>query len=241
MSSPKGDAYRVSVAIAFILHSPFRSSPLSIILLDDLPHTPSERLNRLLLAYLRLVTADSKMPSRYDWSNAPLHILRTQHPDMGVRLLAIHVAAVQRGWSELQRMEMEREWVGNVDDVDAPVGYEMEVVRQEVGGFQLRTKMVDGWLIPIFEAERISSCELFRQVHHRLAADDQCKQRPHIYRSIPAFANSLGLICAHGLLSLRTRYCSAAPYLPQHPLTILSMSQLRPPNLHFDISLLISS
>jgi midasin len=120
---------------------------------------PAERLHPLLLAYLRLLTADPHIAGRSDWPNGSLHVLRTQHPDMGVRLLAIQILAVQRGWSEEKRMQMEKDWIGDMVEVDAVVMYGYEVVKLDIG-FELRAKSVDGWMLPVLESRRIAKREL---------------------------------------------------------------------------------
>ncbi len=144
---------------AFIAISPFRSSPLSAIAEEDLASTPSHRLHLYLLAYLRLITADPLIAKRNDWPSAPLHLLRTQHPDRGVRLLAIQILAVQREWSEVERLEMEKEWVGEVDEVTVEVSYGDEVVKLSTNGYEVRKVMVSGWIIPVLEARRATDRE----------------------------------------------------------------------------------
>jgi hypothetical protein len=59
-------------------------------------------------------------------------------------------------------MELEREWVGEVGQVDAEIHYGMEIVKC-AAGCELKERMVDGWLLPIHEARRERDCE-FSQV-----------------------------------------------------------------------------
>jgi midasin len=147
-----------SVALAFIHVSPFRSSPLAT-LPADLSSISAERLQRLLLAYLRLLTADPALSQRNDWPVAPLHVIRTEHPDLAARLLAVQVLAKHRGWSEEKRTTMEREWVGDVSKVDVPIDFGMEVHLLQADGFELRRKAVDGWMLPVLESRRIADRE----------------------------------------------------------------------------------
>ncbi|WVF69714.1 hypothetical protein IAT40_004493 [Kwoniella sp. CBS 6097] len=140
---------------AFILKSPFRSSPLAVISQADLSSTPPDRIHPLLLSYLRLISADPAIATRNSWSITPLHQLRTEHPDPGVRLLAIQILAKQRGWSEVKRMSMEREWIGEVDKVDAGIKYGWEVTNLATRGFETTRVMADGWMLPILEDQRV--------------------------------------------------------------------------------------
>jgi len=76
-----------------------------------------------------------------------------------VRLLAIQILSKQRGWSEVKRMQMEKEWVGEVKDVRAEVSFGWEVVKLPAGGHEVRRIMVSGWMIPVFEARRATNRE----------------------------------------------------------------------------------
>ncbi|WWC68040.1 uncharacterized protein I206_101959 [Kwoniella pini CBS 10737] len=144
-----------TVISTFILKSPFASSPISALADGDILQTPIERLHALLLSQLRLLSADPDIARRSNWPLEPLHLLRTEHVDRGVRLLAIQVIAKQRSWSEEKRISMEREWVGEVDKVDANIAYNVEVIRLPEGGFDLKKVIADGWMLPILEHQRI--------------------------------------------------------------------------------------
>ncbi|WVQ69350.1 uncharacterized protein L199_007567 [Kwoniella botswanensis] len=146
-----------SLIHTFIVQSPFRTSPISTIPLAEIQTAPVERLHSLLLSQLRLITADPRIATRDDWPLSTLHTLRMEHPDRGVRLLAIQILAKQRGWSEEKRMKMEKEWVGEVDKVDANIAYGSEIVKLPGGGYQVRKIVVDGWMLPIKEAQRIGN------------------------------------------------------------------------------------
>lgn len=136
---------------AFLHKSPFVSSPLST--LPDPPSADTERTQRLLLAYWRLLTADPRLADRLDWPTAPLHALRTQHADAGVRLLAVHVLAKMRGWSEARRAEMEVASVGPVG-TDAPI-----CVGHRIENGQVLPAVVDGWMLPVLESRRVRGYE----------------------------------------------------------------------------------
>ncbi|KAK8847475.1 hypothetical protein IAR55_005333 [Kwoniella newhampshirensis] len=144
-----------SLITAFILKSPFKSSPLSVIPQDQLQTAAPERLHLLLLSYLRLLIADPHIASRHQWPVAPIHSLRTKHVDPGVRLLAIQVLSKQRGLSEDVRIQMEKECVGEVDKVNADITYRSELVTAPSGAMEIRRTRVDGWMLPVLEAHRI--------------------------------------------------------------------------------------
>ncbi|WVQ75947.1 hypothetical protein IAR50_005582 [Cryptococcus sp. DSM 104548] len=144
-----------SLIYAFILQSPFRTSPLSHLDQQNLKAAPASQLHSLLLAYIRLIVVDPLIASRNNWSIIPLHALRTEHPDAGVRLLAVQVLSKRQKWSETKRTEMELAHVGAVETTDVKIlfGHAVNVLSQ--GGFEIREVVVDGWLMPIIEAERI--------------------------------------------------------------------------------------
>ncbi|WWD21566.1 hypothetical protein CI109_106052 [Kwoniella shandongensis] len=155
-----------SLITAFILKSPFLSSPLSVVPHDQLETASPERLHLLLLSYLRLLIAGPHIASRHQWPVAPLHALRTKHADRGVRLLAIQVLSKQRGLSEETRMQMEKECVGEVDKVNAEILYGFELAKLPSSEMQIRQVRIDGWMLPLLEARRI---ETARQVIHDYA------------------------------------------------------------------------
>ena len=55
-------------------------------------------------------------------------------------------------------MQMERESVGNVEAVDAPVNFGWNIVKDESGSIQVQRRIVDGWLLPLRESQRIQQC-----------------------------------------------------------------------------------
>ena len=160
-----------SFIATFITNSPFKTSPLSTVPIDQLPSLDANRLHTLLLAYLRLLTADPHIATRNNWPLEPLHILRTNHCDNGVRLLAVQVLSRQRGWSEVRRIEMESKCVGKVDEVDAQICYGEELVVKQSGGCQVNAKMADGWLLPLLEAQRIEKCKSIGYIGSAAFAD----------------------------------------------------------------------
>lgn len=142
-----------SLIYNFLLQSPYRQTPL----VGLAGETESKRIHSLLLAYLRLLNADPRLAERLRWSASPLYRLR-QHPDAGVRLLAVQVLSKQQSLSEARRMELEAEWVGRVDEVDAQVLYGHEAVLAD-GALAVKEVWVDGWLLPVHEARRLENCQ----------------------------------------------------------------------------------
>lgn len=66
---------------------------------------------------------------------------------------------MQRPWSESKRLQMEREFVGDVTTIDAEVLFGHEIVKSEGGSAEVRRIMVDGWLLPIMESRRLQKGE----------------------------------------------------------------------------------
>lgn len=62
----------------------------------------------------------------------------------------------------MKRMEVEKQWIGDVETIDAEVLFGSEIVLQPEGGFEVRKVVVDGWMLPLLEARRSAACELFR-------------------------------------------------------------------------------
>lgn len=143
-----------AVINAIITSSPFNKFPLALLHPDQILETLPTRLHRLLLAYWRLLAADDRIAARNDWPSIPLHRLRKAHPDLGVRLLAIHCLAKQKKWSEEKRRKALRTAVGT-ESVDVIVEFGFELASSSSGGFEVRARTVDGWLLPLLEAKRI--------------------------------------------------------------------------------------
>jgi midasin len=63
-------------------------------------------------------------------------------------MLAIQCYAGQISMSEQERVKLEKEYVGDIDDVDCPIEWEVDVAGQK--------KEVDGWLLSVSEQQRVS-------------------------------------------------------------------------------------
>ena len=110
--------------------------------------TPPSRLHRVLLAYYRILMANPELPSWLDWPLEPLsRIFRTPHSDFGVRYLAIRCYAIQSGMSEIEREKLETAIIGSMVHVECPLEFGLDR--------HGRTNVIDGWLLPVIETQRI--------------------------------------------------------------------------------------
>ena len=238
-----------SLINAFLVIYPFRGSLLSSVNPAELSQSDPSRLQSLLVAYIRLLTADPLIASRNQWPLEPLHQLRAQHPDSGVRLLVVQALALQRGWSEKKRMQVERECVGAVGDVDAPVTFGWEVIAAESGALDAKEVVADGWLLPLLEAKRIQACEhaSFSNLRRAHVVDevDHCIEtleasRPALHLGAATLPSRLVTI-ADSLL-LRATTSLSAPSI-RHVSTAASSSALGDllPRLQLGVPTLITS
>lgn len=145
-----------------VLNTPtFKEGPLAFITTTPSPLSlEAPRLQRLLLAYYRILRANRELPNFLIWPLSPLSIIVwTPHLDNGVRLLAIRCYALQSGMGEAEREALEREILGEPCGVDCQVEY-----GQSVNGSK---KEVDGWIIPVIELNRIKDTreEIGQQQH----------------------------------------------------------------------------
>lgn len=135
-------------------------SPLSLVDADNVSSVAPERLHQLMVAYLRLVVADSNISSRLAWSTGPLRRIVQVHPDAGVRLLAVMCLARQLRWGEAKREKMEFQWVGDVQVTEARIAWAYRVARfADRPGFEVQAVVVDGWILPVLESQRPAQCE----------------------------------------------------------------------------------
>ena len=125
------------------------SGPLSTIFMSVSPDTaPPSRLHRVLLAYYRILMANPELPSWLDWPLEPLsRIFWTPHPDLGVRYLAVRCYAMQSGMSEAEREKLETTLIGSMARVECPLEFGLDR--------HGRTNVIDGWLLPVIETQRI--------------------------------------------------------------------------------------
>lgn len=106
-------------------------------------------LQRVLLAYYRLLQANRTLPRTLGWPLAPLaQLISTPHPDKGVVSLAIRCYALHTGMMEGERVKLEQKAVGDVKDVDCPMQFGVNLDGS--------VRIIDGWVLPILEVERVS-------------------------------------------------------------------------------------
>ncbi|KAJ3507966.1 hypothetical protein NLJ89_g6013 [Agrocybe chaxingu] len=182
------------------------------------------RLQRILLAYYRILSANRQLPDHLQWSLAPLSkLIWTPQLDNGVRLLAIQCYALQSGMGEVERNKMEQDVLGESCGVECQLNYGQDREGAE--------KMVDGWVLPVVELRRIQEqrkeivtnpIDYFSEETHQasnLGAEDLC----------PFIAN------VHGVLLLRSSPISL-PNLTLIP-TPSSIRVLRQLALHLSLRL----
>ena len=237
-----------SVIYAFLKISPFISSPLSGLSHQDLLNAEAYRLHDLLIAYNRLLVADRSIASRNSWPLDVLHLLRLQHSDAGVRLLAVQALSKQRDWSETKRMQIERESVGPIDEFDAPIAFGWDVRRLDNGNFEVSRKIADGWLFPLLDAERLKDCECTAGENRMSLTSDSISDlslddgSETAIKVSPADISSSAVAVADTLL---LRYAAPAPSNPSfvHVATGASSLALRSiaPQLQLGLPLLITS
>ena len=135
---------------AFLRHPNRREGPLSYIKqVEDVTQLDADILHRQLLAYYRILQANRSLPEQLVWPITPLsRLIHTPHPDTGVRFLAIRCMTLQMGMMEGRRLELEKEIIGDVKDVDCPIGYGVNLDGSVV--------VMDGWVMPAIEEKRIA-------------------------------------------------------------------------------------
>ncbi|KAJ7029287.1 midasin nuclear AAA ATPase [Mycena alexandri] len=107
-----------------------------------------QRLQRLLLAYYRILQANRELPRHLLWSLSPLStLIWTPGLDNAVRLLAIRCYSLQSGMGEGERETLERSTLGELCAVDCPIEYGCDMDGS--------VKQMDGWVLPVFEVQRI--------------------------------------------------------------------------------------
>ncbi|KAI0270022.1 midasin [Gloeopeniophorella convolvens] len=198
-----------------------RAGPLSLIP-DSTPLAiiPSSSLHRILLAYYRLLQANPDLPNQLDWPLEPLsRLFWAPHPDVGVRYLAIRCYALQSGMSEMEREQLENAVVGSMAEVNCPLEHGMDP--------QGRVNVIDGWLLPVIEAQRI------HDARNAIATDTQEFPTSQGIQSsdLSSFVTSV-----HGVLMHRRPGPSMTPDTPLVP-TNAAIGSLRSLALHISLRL----
>ncbi|KAI0769070.1 midasin [Trametes elegans] len=120
-----------------------------LLLLQNIQTVDAPSLQRVLLAYYRLLQANRTLPRALHWSLTPLaRLIWAPHSDKGVLFLAIQCYAFQAGMIEAERVKLEKRLLGESKDVDCPIWFGVNLdgsVRQ-----------IDGWVLAALETERVS-------------------------------------------------------------------------------------
>lgn len=126
-----------------------KDGPLTIVPTSSpLANADAPLLHRLLLAYYRILKATDNTARDLSWDFSLLHqLFFAPHLDMGVRWLAIRCYVLQCGIGENVMEELERKALGEPGVCDCNISYGVDVSGT--------SQVVDGWLLPIIEAERI--------------------------------------------------------------------------------------
>ncbi|KAI1794980.1 midasin [Ganoderma leucocontextum] len=177
-----------------ILRSPgFEAGPLPFFTASErIESIPPYPLQRVLLAYYRLLQANRALPRHLGWSLTPLsQIIWGPHPDNGVRFLALRCYALQAGMMEGERVSMEKEVLGEVSNVDCPIAFGVNLD----GTLQ----QVSGWIMPVVELERIAQGRYQLLEPHDFYIHDNDSSEPiHPAELSPLVVN------IHGVLMLRS-------------------------------------
>ncbi|KAL1950443.1 hypothetical protein VTO73DRAFT_5567 [Trametes versicolor] len=173
-------------------------------------------LQRILLAYYRLLQANRTLPRTLGWPLAPLaQLISTPHPDKGVVSLAIRCYALHAGMMEGERVKLEQKAVGDVKDVDCPMQFGVNLDGS--------VRIIDGWVLPILEVERVSRARDALADVQDYYSNDQNNSIEPIH---PAELSSL-VVNIHGVLMLRSSLPRDIPsHLIDTPTTVQALRQI---------------
>ncbi|KAF8309082.1 P-loop containing nucleoside triphosphate hydrolase protein [Clavulina sp. PMI_390] len=125
--------------------------PLVFLLDANIAELAARPLQRLLVAYHRLLVIDERFPERKFWSPTPLNrLIHTPHPDPGVRVLAILCFSLQVGQHEKARETAYWDHVGEPGVLDAPI----DMGERLVDDVAVPTTG-DAWVIQFIESRRL--------------------------------------------------------------------------------------
>lgn len=107
-------------------------------------------IQRVLLAYYRILRATPTLPKSLNWDlSLLLKLCTTPRLDRGTRWLVIRCYALQSKMSESIRLQMEQEALGQNGAEDCTVIYGEDITGT--------VKEADGWILPVLEVNRIQS------------------------------------------------------------------------------------
>lgn len=149
----EAEIFPCSILSAFLLKTYNKISPLALGMAEgSFDPISMSRLQKLLLAYYRILQTNRPLPHDLCWALNPLaELFLSPHTNTGVKLLSIRCYAIQSGMSELSREKLEKQVLGERAEVDCQIGYCEDVngIRQEV----------DGWLLPLLEIKRVTDAK----------------------------------------------------------------------------------
>ncbi|KIL67963.1 hypothetical protein M378DRAFT_992686 [Amanita muscaria Koide BX008] len=126
----------------------FLDGPLGFIK-EDIVDIETSRLHSLLLAYFRILQVNREIPEMFSWPLMPLStIIWSENIDNAAKLLAIRCYAMQSCMGEAERERFERQVFGEPFGPDCLLEYGTNLNGEK--------PLVDGWLLPVIERERIS-------------------------------------------------------------------------------------
>ncbi|KAF7309703.1 Midasin [Mycena indigotica] len=125
------------------------NGPLTFVLdFEDPSVIDHTRLQRLLLAYYRILQINRQLPGDLQWSLLPLsRLMWTAELNVAARVLAIRCYALQTGMGEGERENLEHQLLRDAYSLESPLDYgvDLEGRRQEV----------DVWIMPFVELQRV--------------------------------------------------------------------------------------
>ncbi|KAI6151423.1 midasin [Pisolithus thermaeus] len=225
------------VLYAFLRQPHLDRGPLAFVEGDllSIPALDITRLQRLLLAYYRLLRANRLLPSELLWPAFALSALfasQTPHLDPAVKYLAIRCYALHTGMAEVDRLKFEREVFG--EEVEKGKK-EFDMVYDLSGSG--KEEVVDARVMPVLEMKRIHEVRSAMMMPH----DFHALEEGDVSQCISESDLSPWVVNIHGVLMLKS---SPTPLPPsQVVFTPSAICALRSLAMHVSLRLptLISS
>ncbi|CAE6520032.1 unnamed protein product [Rhizoctonia solani] len=157
------------ILAAYLRRTSLSHGPLGFIAEPGLAmsEVPTLHLQRILIAYYRLLAADPGAPAHLGWSAALLQALfrpvpgiSSPHPDHAVRWLALRCFGIQTQLTEITRVKLETEFVGvdGLDLIELHTGYELKLDQADNTGVPVPNEaIVDARVFPVTEITRIQT------------------------------------------------------------------------------------
>ncbi|KAG8689646.1 hypothetical protein FRC11_001455, partial [Ceratobasidium sp. 423] len=157
------------ILAAYLRRTSLAHGPLGFIAEPGLAmsEVPVRHLQRILIAYYRLLAADPGAPARLGWSAALLQALfrpvpgiSSPHPDHAVRWLALRCFGIQTQLTEITRVKLETEFVGvdGLDLIELHTEYELKLDQADnTGVFVPKEVIIDARVFPVAEITRIQT------------------------------------------------------------------------------------